>query len=124
MSGVPNKDSLTTLVSTPPAGTPGVTADGRAYDRDREPNDDLALWMPEPPQAGDAVYCCGERVGTFRGDPNVAGGWYIETVPTRQMPARLADEIRKSHTFPLEQGREEVAAPTNASRLNPNSHHP
>jgi hypothetical protein len=68
-----------------------MTSEGRPFVRDPdEPNDELALWMPEPPRDGDPVFCSGVRVGTFRGDCARSGGWYIDTVPTAQMPPALA----------------------------------
>ena len=36
----------------------------------------------------------------FRGDSSASGGWYIETVPTREMPPELAAYVRCS-SMPL-----------------------
>jgi len=47
---------------------------------------------------GDPVYCGGIRIGTFHGK-NLPGGWYIDLVPSRELPAvarvRLAEHAAK-----------------------------
>jgi hypothetical protein len=75
--------------SPAPVATPG----GRPFIRDDAPRDEIAQWMPQPPLDGDPVYCCGVRVGTFHGI-HLLGEWYIETVPTREMPAEFAAHVR------------------------------
>jgi hypothetical protein len=68
-----------------------MTADGRPFVRDRnEPDDEAAEWMPDPPRDGDPVYCCGKQIGTFHGDYSRPDEWYIETVPSAEMPPKLA----------------------------------
>jgi hypothetical protein len=52
------------------------------------------VMMPEPPRDGDALYCEGQRIGTFKGKRDEPGGWYIETVSTKLMPPALAAHIR------------------------------
>jgi hypothetical protein len=76
------------------AAGPVVTDVGRPLVRDPvEPDDALALWMPDPPRDGDAVYCCGMRVGTFRGD-RARGQWHIDLVGTKDLPPKLAEWAR------------------------------
>ena len=73
---------------------PVATEDGRPYAPDPdEPDAELAFWQPSPARDGDAVYCCGVRVGTFHGEDGKAGGWWIDTVPTRDMPPNLAAQF-------------------------------
>ena len=79
-----------------------MTDDGRPFVRERgEPDDELALWMPEPPRHGDPVYCCGVRVGTVYGDLTRPGEGGVETVPTREMPPKLAEHARERAAWAL-----------------------
>jgi hypothetical protein len=72
-----------------------LTDDGRPVVREQgELDDELALWMPEPPRDGDPVYCCGVRVGTVHGDLTRPGEGCVETVPTRELPPKLAAHTR------------------------------
>ena len=81
---------------------PILTLDGRPYVREPdEPDAELALWTPDPPRDGEAVYCGGVRVGTFHGNASRAGGWYVQMVPTRDMPAKLAARVRQRASGPL-----------------------
>jgi hypothetical protein len=75
-----------------PAGTPVASEDGRPFAPDGAA--DPVLWWPSPPKDGDPVYCEGARVGTFRGRRGEPGGWYVETVPTNDLPPGLAARVR------------------------------
>jgi len=96
------------LVDSRPAGTPLVTDDGRPFVTEESGKDDLALWLPKPPRAGDAVYCQGVRIGVVQGDTSNAAnttaqcGWWIDTLPTRDLPPEMAHwlrENRRSRSF-------------------------
>lgn len=72
-----------------------TTADGRLFVRDQdEADDELAWWKPEPIREGDFVYCCGQKIGVFNGDPSIPGGWYIQVAPTAELPAKMAERLR------------------------------
>ena len=53
--------------------------------------------VPETMVDGDPVYEDGFRVGTFHGDRNRPGGWYVELRPTREMPSELAEKYRRRY---------------------------
>lgn len=97
MSAMPGRPVAASPVAARVAGAPAVSEDGRPFTSDQEPDDEAALWTPDPPRDGDPVYCCGVRVGTFSGDCQKPGGWYIETVPTCEMPSKLAQKVRLAH---------------------------
>jgi hypothetical protein len=87
-------NSSTPLGSTGSARSPVATADGRPYRADGDAADELALWLPESPRDGDAVYCQGVRIGTFHGDYSKPGEWYVETLPTEELPPGLAERLQ------------------------------
>jgi hypothetical protein len=75
-----------------------TTDDGRPFVRDpKEPDDDLALWMPSPVRHDDPIYCCGVVVGHFHGTDDSGDGYSngcVCLVPTRDMPPKLAAWMR------------------------------
>lgn len=63
---------------------------------DKVPSE-ASLWLPNPPREGDPAYCCGQRVGTFHGDGSKPGEWYIDIVPTKDMPPDIAAHFRERY---------------------------
>ena len=58
----------------------------------KQPDPELALWVPEYPQDGDPVFAV-VRVGTFRNH-------WIDTDPTKDMPAKLAEHLTRPSPAP------------------------
>jgi len=91
MSKVQRNQRGPALVNSRPAGNPLATDDGRPYIT--EDTNDWGFFMPDPVRAGDTVFCQGVRIGTVLGDTSVQCGWWIDVLPTGELPAELARRL-------------------------------